>query len=187
MSHLDDDQIRASLGRRSSAGLAEVERANILRAARVRALAPRRRLLPRFAGWLAATAAVAVLVVIAVPVLLSSPVPVARASSPGATQTPAPVLHISNETALQLTVLINGRVAEKAAPNSESIVDPTPYSEPWHVTVTTDSGRQLVQLTYGASDVWYTSNSAHGVAQRWTRDSSTSNATASTIDGTAPK
>ncbi|HEY5488337.1 MAG TPA: hypothetical protein VIK00_00735, partial [Candidatus Limnocylindrales bacterium] len=132
----------------------------------MRALAPRRRLLPRFAGWLAATAAVAVLVVIAVPVLLSSPVPVARASSPGATQTPAPVLHISNETALQLTVVINGRVAEKAGPNSESIVDPTSFSAPWHVTVTTASGRELVQLTYGASDVWYTSNSAHGVAQR---------------------
>jgi hypothetical protein len=62
-------------------GLTEEERSNILRASRLRALKPRQRFVPRFAGWLAATAAIVVLVVIAVPVLLSSPVPVARASS----------------------------------------------------------------------------------------------------------
>lgn len=81
MSGLDDDQLRTALARRSRVGLTEEERSNILRASRLRALKPRQRFLPRFAGWLAATAAIVVLVVIAVPVLLSSPVPVARASS----------------------------------------------------------------------------------------------------------
>ena len=93
MSPLADDQIRAALARRVQGGLTEVERANILRAARLQALQPRRRLLPRLAGWLAATAAVVILVVIAVPILLSSPVPVARASSSPA-PTPAVATHI---------------------------------------------------------------------------------------------
>ena len=93
MSPVADDQIRAALARRSRASLTEVERANILRAARLQALQPRRRLLPRLAGWLAATAAVVILVVIAVPILLSSPVPVARASSSPA-PTPAVATHI---------------------------------------------------------------------------------------------
>ncbi len=91
MRPLDDDQIRAALARRSRSGLTEVERANILRAARLQSLQPRRRIMPRVAGWLAATAAVVVLVVIAVPILLSSPVPVARASSSPPPGSPSPL------------------------------------------------------------------------------------------------
>jgi len=91
--------------------------------------------------------------------------PVVRGPTPNPS-TSAPPVHVSNQTPLTLMVHINADEAAVSQPYSEMDVDPSTYAEPWHVTVTTGSGRQLIDLTYQASDVAYTENSAHGRAQR---------------------
>jgi len=77
-----------------------------------------------------------------------------------------PPVHISNETALTLKVVINGSEAATSLPYTESDVDPSAFQAPWHVSVTTSSGRQLVDLSYSASDIDTSGDSQHGVAQR---------------------
>jgi hypothetical protein len=89
--------------------------------------------------------------------------PTEPAPTPAGSGTP---VHVSNETTLTLTVSINGNVAATSAPQTQSDVDPSAYQQPWHATVSTSSGRQLIDFSYSASDVVYIDNSARGVAQR---------------------
>ena len=71
---MNDDELRASLARRASAPLSADERNDVLRAARLDACSvSQRRAIPRLAGYLLGAAAVLVLVLIALPILLSPP------------------------------------------------------------------------------------------------------------------
>ncbi|HEY7025530.1 MAG TPA: hypothetical protein VH371_11285 [Candidatus Limnocylindrales bacterium] len=70
---MNDDELKSALQRRAAVSLTDDQRNDVLRAARVRALEPRRRMVPRLAGFLVGTAAVLVLVIIALPILLSPP------------------------------------------------------------------------------------------------------------------
>ena len=71
---MNDDELRASLARRVSSQLTPDERNDLLRSARLAATEPRRRqpVLPRLAGLVAAIAAVLVLVIVALPIVLSA-------------------------------------------------------------------------------------------------------------------
>jgi hypothetical protein len=83
--------------------------------------------------------------------------------------TPTPntaTLHVSNTSTLTLNVLINDQVVASAPPQQMTDVDPSAYAEPWHVTVTTLDGRELLTLDYRASDVSYHDGGATGVGQR---------------------
>jgi hypothetical protein len=70
---MNDDDLGASLSRRAASSLSADERNDVIRAARLAATAPPRRAMPRMAGLFVGAAAVVVLVLIALPVLLSPP------------------------------------------------------------------------------------------------------------------
>ena len=165
MSGMNDDDLRASLTRRASDQLTPQQRSDILRAARLQASAPQRRVFPRLAGYLVAVAAVIVLVLVALPILLSPPSPVAP-PPPTLPPSPPPTLHVSNDTTLLLTVSINDQVVGSAPPGQISNFDPTSFAGPWHVAIDTASGRRLLDMTYSAGEISSTNGSEGGVGQR---------------------
>ncbi len=79
---------------------------------------------------------------------------------------PATFLRVSNGTTLALSVFINGQALGTAPSDVVSGFDPTGYVSPWHVTITTESGRELVDMTYQASDISNSGSGSSGVAQR---------------------
>ena len=75
-------------------------------------------------------------------------------------------MHVANGTTLTLTVAIDGKQVGIAQAGQVVAFDPSPYAEPWTVTVSTASGRELVELKYQASQIVSTANSEQGVAKR---------------------
>jgi hypothetical protein len=83
-------------------------------------------------------------------------------AAPGSSLPPAS-LSISNETTIDVTLVVNGSVIETvpAGGREDSVSAPLPPL-PWSVETRSPSGRVLSQLTVKAGDVVYTTPDASG-------------------------
>ena len=64
-----------------------------------------------------------------------------------------PQVYVSNATTLKLTVSINGEPKGTSEPGAIDLFDPGGLAAPWSVTLTTESGRVLMDMTYQLSDI----------------------------------
>ena len=62
-------------------------------------------------------------------------------------------MYVSNGTTLKLAVAINGESRGTSEPGTTDLFDPSGLAEPWNVTLTTSSGRQILEMTYRLSDI----------------------------------
>jgi hypothetical protein len=76
-------------------------------------------------------------------------------------------LSIDNESSMTADLMVNGQLVEKVAPftRDDPITAALPPA-PWHVLISSPSGRVLIDLTVTPGDVWRTATEQHGRAER---------------------
>ncbi len=123
---MNDDELRAALARRASGPLSADDRMDILRSARVSAVAqPRRPIWPRLASYVVGTVAVVVLVIIALPILLSPP-STGPSASPGVdVLTTQQLIDLAQSgSAVGRVVIADATIVPLSVPNLPPTCDP---------------------------------------------------------------